>query len=731
MKGKLWCGLSVSVIALAASLVLAGGALAAPPVSVQTASALDSTHVEITFNRAVDSTATNTAHYVFSPALAVSAAVLGNANRSVTLTTAAQANATVYTVTVSGITNMRGSGQVKFIGTYLGPNDAKTIFEDDFNRPSGLLPTDTPFAGPWTNLVISAGTSNVVTVNPAPNPTPTMPWAGSGALYSKDTPLSGENDNANVQARVSASDIYYSAYLDVPRQTWPAATEVGLLRLNTSAQTAHARLYAFTQSSTAYTLMVNWKNPTGGYNAAGSTVATGVTFNQWHWLQMHVRNGAPGSGEIQVFLDGKLLFQDTSTGVYTGAGKMLYAEAGIMHMTDTTSASTYTDQLRLGTAYTLPSLKNDTTAPSAVTLATSATQIHDPATFTATGKDAIGVQRVDFFLDGTLVGSSDFAPDYHLASGLYTGTYSMSWTPTQASGIADGAHQLTAKVYDTAGNVTTSAPIAVTTDSSGPAIVSPAASPNPFTPNGDGSQDTTHITFTHDDIASYTVQIFSGSTLVKTLESGADVPAADESSSWNGTYFDSGTSSNVPVADGTYTARITVSDSYGRTTTADVPVIVNRTLKGFSRTPAKFNPLSTSASLNHTTGSYSLLADAQVGVTVSDKRRQRGAHDPAADDRRDGQRRHTGRPHVHVGRAQRRRHRGARRHLHADGDGDQRRRHGLAGEDGHDRRDDPDGEPRRADALPDLDARQRRTARGGCHGQRGRGRCRSSSPSRG
>jgi flagellar hook assembly protein FlgD len=614
MIGKSRFALAVSAILLVLSAVFAGSALAAAPVTVQAASALDATHVKITFNRAVDTSAANTARYSVSPTLAVTAVTLTDLNYSAVLTTATQTNTTAYTVTVSGISGMRSSQQVRFVGTYLGPNDAKTTFEDDFNRPSGLLLTDSPIPGPWTNLNLTVG--NTIELRPAPASTPAVAWSGTNALCSRDTPLDPDNDNADVQARVSGNDLYYSAYIYVPRQSWPAGTEVGLLRLDTAPNTAHASLYAVAQSFSAYSLGVNWKNPTGAYNATGSTAATGVSFNQWHWLQMHVRNGAPGTGEVQIFLDGKLVFQNSAIGVY--AIKMIYAEAGIMHMTPGATATTYTDQLRFGGVYTLPSIKSDTTAPTNVTLTTSATQIHDPALLTATARDTVGVQRVDFLLDGQVAASSDYAADYHWTGSAYAGTYSLSYVPLQNSGIADGTHQLTARTYDTSGNSTTTSPITVTIDSSGPHLLSPAASPNPFTPNGDGSQDSTHVTFKTTQTASYTVQVFNGATLVKTLKSVTDVAAGPQSSSWDGTYWDAASASNLPVADGTYTARITVSDAYGRTTVADVPVTVDRTLAAFTRTPSGISPLSASSSLNHTTGTYSLLADANVGVTVAD-----------------------------------------------------------------------------------------------------------------
>lgn len=598
---------------IGAAIILLGlipaGAVAAPPLNVSSVSALDATHVKVSFSRTVDTSATNPARYSVSPSLSVTAAVLTDNKRTVTLTTATQVNATPYTLTVSGVTGMKGNQQDKFLGTNLPPNDGASFFEDDFNRPAGLLLGDLPVAGRWTNLIVTG--VNTVALRDAPPTTPSVPWAGTGSLYTVDDPYDPDNDNASLQAKIMGNDFFYSAYLCLPAQSWPAGTEVGLLRLNTAINTAHARVFAVTESPSAYTLQVNWKNPAGGYNAVSSTAATGVSFGKWHWLQLHVRNGVAGAGEVQVFLDGKLAFQDGTTGV--DPVKMIYAEAGIMHMTPGTTATTYTDQVRVGPSFTLPSLQTDTTAPAGVALTTSATEIHDPATFTVTGTDAVGVQRAEFLLDGQVVASDDFAADYRLADGTYTGTYETSF---QATGVADGAHQLTARLYDTSGNVTTTGPITVTTDSSGPAIVSPAASPNPFTPNGDGSQDKTSITFTTTQTASYSVRILNGATLVKTLKSVTDAAAGAQSATWDGTYYDATTQSNLPTPDGTYTARITATDSYGRVTVVDLPVTLDRTLKSYTVNRTAISPVAASTSYRTVTGTYYLLADADVTVAV-------------------------------------------------------------------------------------------------------------------
>lgn len=65
----------------------------------------------------------------------------------------------------------------------------------------------------------------------------------------------------------------------------------------------------------------------------------------------------------------------------------------------------------------------------------------------ATASDNVAVTKVEFYLDGTLIGTDTTSP------------YSISWSTLS---IPSGTHTLTAKAYDAAANVTTSAPVSVT-----------------------------------------------------------------------------------------------------------------------------------------------------------------------------------------------------------------------------------------------------------------------------
>ena len=67
-------------------------------------------------------------------------------------------------------------------------------------------------------------------------------------------------------------------------------------------------------------------------------------------------------------------------------------------------------------------------------------------TVQANASDNVGVSQVVFYDGGSVIGTATSAP------------YSVSWN---LIGAAKGTHTLTARAYDAAGNVTTSAPISV------------------------------------------------------------------------------------------------------------------------------------------------------------------------------------------------------------------------------------------------------------------------------
>lgn len=139
----------------------------------------------------------------------------------------------------------------------------------------------------------------------------------------------------------------------------------------------------------------------------------------------------------------------------------------------------------------------------------------------------------------------------------YSGTgtsVSQAWDGRNDSGlvVADGTYTAVLSATDDAGNAGSgSASIAV--DTVAPTVVASSASPNPFSPNANGVQDSTtfRATFSASGPWTLVVRDSSGATVRSFAGSGASV-----SQLWDGK-----NASGTVVPDGTYTATATISDA--------------------------------------------------------------------------------------------------------------------------------------------------------------------------
>jgi len=137
------------------------------------------------------------------------------------------------------------------------------------------------------------------------------------------------------------------------------------------------------------------------------------------------------------------------------------------------------DSAAAARAGTLTSCPDSTAPTAALTAPTAGATFAGSVTLSATAADDVGVGKVSFLVDGTVV-ATKFAPPY-----------SVAW----ASG-ASGPHTLTVQAQDAAGNVGTSAPVPVTVDntppettiSSGPGATSPESTSFAFDSSEGGSR---------------------------------------------------------------------------------------------------------------------------------------------------------------------------------------------------------------------------------------------------
>ncbi|WP_240486732.1 PHB depolymerase family esterase [Hyalangium minutum] len=97
---------------------------------------------------------------------------------------------------------------------------------------------------------------------------------------------------------------------------------------------------------------------------------------------------------------------------------------------------------------------SDTTAPTvSITFPTHGSTVAGAVDITATASDDTGVTKVEFLIDGTVVGQG--------VSAQQAGPYVFSWNTTS---YAAGSHSLTARAYDAAGNSATAPSVTVTVD---------------------------------------------------------------------------------------------------------------------------------------------------------------------------------------------------------------------------------------------------------------------------
>ncbi|HEY8131344.1 MAG TPA: Ig-like domain-containing protein [Thermoanaerobaculia bacterium] len=134
----------------------------------------------------------------------------------------------------------------------------------------------------------------------------------------------------------------------------------------------------------------------------------------------------------------------------------------------------------------------DTTPPTtSITSPSNGATVSGTTTVTATASDNVGVTRVEFFLDGALQSTDTTSP------------YTWSWDTTTSP---NGAHSLTSKAYDAAGNIGTSAAVNVTVNNV--ADTTPPTAPANLAANAAKRKVTLSWTASTDNVAVIGYQVF-------------------------------------------------------------------------------------------------------------------------------------------------------------------------------------------------------------------------------
>jgi Concanavalin A-like lectin/glucanases superfamily/Galactose oxidase-like, Early set domain/Bacterial Ig domain len=197
--------------------------------------------------------------------------------------------------------------------------------------------------------------------------------------------------------------------------------------------------------------------PANGSTIVGATVAVTYTTSGDLTGVDHVHFRLDSGPEIMdVDFDGTYQFNNVSLGSHLLQGWLVRADHSKIDGTDASVAFNTTSG---GTDTTPPSV--NITAPGSGSTVSATTSI------TADASDNIGVVGVQFFVNGSPLGTEDT-----------TTPYSVNWDTTT---VVNGNYALTARARDAAGNQTTSAPVSVTVSngtSPGPALVGQWTAPS-------------------------------------------------------------------------------------------------------------------------------------------------------------------------------------------------------------------------------------------------------------
>ena len=173
-------------------------------------------------------------------------------------------------------------------------------------------------------------------------------------------------------------------------------------------------------------------------------------------------NYASTNGQVAArvqFFEGVPGRNGTVTQLFEGAGTTTFTPAAGAHFYYALVTETDGDRLWSAPIWVNQTAGGgDTTAP---TVSASESGTSGNITLSATASDAVGVTNVEFYIDGVLRGTDPSAP------------YSVTFDSTT---LANGSHALTAKAYDAAGNVGTSAAVSFSISNSVPDTSAPTVS---------------------------------------------------------------------------------------------------------------------------------------------------------------------------------------------------------------------------------------------------------------
>ena len=352
--------------------------------------------------------------------------------------TVTRISATAGTANGGGILDIMGSGLSTSVPVTIGGQTAPPVSAlSDGSRLTVTIPAGTPGA---VNVVVGTTTlSGAYTyLNPATilfaddfNSGTLSNWTASPLGLFTNWSASGDvaDYNGGGHTQIYAGSSTWTNYtVETKFQLFSGSDYPGGLRgrVNLSTGTAYAA-WLYPAEGTIKLFR------TGGWNIDSSGLVllqqakVSITANVFHRLALNF-NGS----QIAVLLDGNTVISATDSTLASGA---IALDVSNQHIQ-------FDDVL---VTQTVP----DTTPPTVtITAPTGSTPLSGNVTVTASASDNVGVAGVQFLLDGASLGAEVTTPPYQV-----------SWATTTAS---NGAHTLSARARDAAGNTATAPNVGVT-----------------------------------------------------------------------------------------------------------------------------------------------------------------------------------------------------------------------------------------------------------------------------
>ncbi len=437
------------------------------------------------------------------------------------------------------LTNIQFTNNVIAPGIFVTDHGGYLTFLQDGTRSQTLINT----LG-WTgntDLATGEALANDGTLTPLTN----VPLI---TAFTTDSNIVGDgvtSDATLVLTGTAPANSTVNVYDGTTKLGTAAADASGAWNFTTAALTDGTHSFTATDTvsgttsaaSPAVNVTIDTKAPSAptitSYTTDSGTVGDGVTND----ATLTLTGTAEANATVKVY-DGTTLL---GTATANGSGAWSYTTAALASGPHSLTAKATDAAGNTGVASAALSVTIDTTAPVAPTIASFSTDsgtagdhITNDATLTFTGTaEANSTVKV---YDGTIL------------LGTATANGSGAWTYTTAA-LSNGAHSLTAKATDAAGNTgAASAALSVTIDT-----VAPSA---PVIAN-DAIVNTNEVLLTGTAEANSTIKVFDGTMLLGTT-------TTDSSGAWNYT--------TSPLADGAHAFTATATDAAGNTGAASQAV---------------------------------------------------------------------------------------------------------------------------------------------------------------